>query len=354
LVIIAGDESMPHGYVNQPLEGLLPVTKVDEPAGAAARDGYAFHVTEEGWQHHALMIADTQDATRLAWDFINRNAPVHSLSSYRQPRPTTRTLIAAVPRSSTTAAAELDRNALLCWQQVGRGRVVYLASPETYRLRFLRGDRLHYRFWGQLLRWAIASDLGSGTQLVSIRTDRSDYRFGDRVEVTIRLKDESGNGVANSEVQAIAIGENNARTAIPLEADTSEPGRYVGAFDRLPTGIYRVEPAGAEVERLLSAAAAESNAKVSANASFTVRSQLNREVLDTRSDRALAQQIAEATGGQVLPPTAVPEILALTNLDPIVSETTDVRPLWVEWKFLWIVFGCLFSEWAIRKQMGLS
>jgi hypothetical protein len=243
---------------------------------------------------------------------------------------------------------------LLCWQPVGRGRVVYLASPETYRLRFLRGDRLHYRFWGQLLRWAIASDLAAGTQLASIRTDRPDYRIGDRVMVVVRLRDEAGNAVSAAEVEAVAVAENGSRVAVPLQVDSSEPGRYVGSFDQLPTGIYHVEPAGAEVGRLLAAAAIDTNDAPAVTAGFTIHSPTNRELLDTRSDRALAQQIADATGGQVLPPTAVGEVLALTNFDPIVSVSTEAIPLWVQWKFLWIVFGCLFTEWAIRKQMGLS
>jgi len=354
VVLIAGDEAMPQGYVNQPLEEILPVTKVESASAADSSEGYAFHVTEDGWQHHALMIADTQNATRMAWDFINRNSPLYSLSAYRHARPTTRTLIAAVPRARPDSGFDAENSSLLCWQPVGRGRVVYLASPETYRLRFLRGDRLHYRFWGQLLRWAIASDLATGTQLVSIRTDRPNYQPGDHVEVVVRLKDEMGNAIVNAEIEAVAVSADISRSVAPLQADATEPGRYVGQFDRLPTGIYRIEPAGPEVERLLAAVAAETNGKATATASFTVRSPLNRELLDTRCDRALAQQIAEATGGQVLPPTAVGEVLALTNLDPIVTETTKVMPLWVQWKFLWIVFGCLFTEWAVRKQKGLS
>jgi hypothetical protein len=352
LVLIAGDESMPQAYVHQPLEELLPVVKIDDTGIGAAPDGFSVQVTEDGWQHHALMIADTQEATRTAWDFINRNSPIYSLSPYRRARPTARTLLTATPRSSI--ANDAAHNSLLCWQPVGRGRVVYLASPETFRLRFLRGDRLHYRFWGQLLRWAIASDLAAGTHLVSIRTDRPDYRLGDRVEVVVRLQDEAGNAVGRAETTAVAVAENGARVAIPLQPDSSEPGRFVGSFDRLPTGIYRVEPAGPEVERLLAGLPTETNDAPAIAASFTIRSLLNRELLDTRSDRALAQQIADATGGQVLPPTAVGEILGLTNFDPIITESTEVIPLWVQWKFLWIVFGCLFSEWAIRKQLGLS
>ena len=229
LVMIAGQESMPQAFVNQPLEELLPVSRIDEPAAADAADGYSFYVTEEGWRHHALMIADTEESTRIAWDFINRNSPLHSLSAYRQPRASARTLISAVSRTSLDAEQDQSRNALLCWQPVGRGRVVYLASPETYRLRFLHGDRLHFRFWGQLLRWAIAADLAAGSELVNIRTDRPDYRQSDRVQVAVRLKDEAGEPVLDAEIEAAAVAGGDALYTVPLRPDDSVPGRYVGA-----------------------------------------------------------------------------------------------------------------------------
>lgn len=78
------------------------------------------------------------------------------------------------------------------------------------------------------------------------------------------------------------------------------------------------------------------------------------ELLDTRSDRGLGQQIADITGGQLVPPTAVEEVLRLINLKPEVSQKFDSRPLWVEWKYLWIIFGCLQVEWIARKIKGLS
>jgi hypothetical protein len=219
----------------------------------------------------------------------------------------------------------------------------------------LRGDRLHYRFWGQLLRWAIASDLDSGTERVSIRTERPDYRLGEPVKVVVRLADEAGLPLKGAVVQATALGDDGTRTAITLEADEATPGRYIGSFQRLPTGIYRIEPAGDEVDRLLSLDGLDaSEPRGEAVASFTVHSRPLRELLDTRSDRALAQQIAEATGGQLLPPTAVAEVLKLTNLEPIVTQSTQTLPLWVQWKFLWMVFGCLLTEWSIRKYLGLS
>ena len=350
VVIIAGQQSMPHAFANQPLESMLPVIQGDDASDAAGREGYAFQVTEDGWRHHALMIADTEASTRTAWDFINRNSPFYWLSPYHRAKPATRTLIAAADRSA--AEPSPATRALLSWQPIGRGRVVFLASPETFRLRFLRGDRLHYRFWGQLLRWAVASDLAAGSERVRIRTDRPDYRSGESVQVVVRLADETGAPHEGAAIEAVARGAGDAQVAIPLTGDPADPGRYVGTFQRLPAGVYQVEPRGAAVDALLQTPTADD--RPAPAASFTVRSPLNRELLDTRSDRALAQQIADATGGQVLTPAGLGEILSLIPLEPIVKETTERLPLWDQWKYLWIVFGCLLSEWAVRKRLGLS
>lgn len=242
----------------------------------------------------------------------------------------------------------MARSAFLCWQPVGRGRIVYLSGPDTYRLRFLRGDRLHYRFWGQLLRWAIASDLSAGSSLVRVRTDRTRYESDDAVRVTVRLADGEGAPVVADDIEVqIASGEDE-RT-VPLQAHPEIPGEYTAEVQSLPPGVYRVDPAGPTVDALQ-----QQSTEEPATASFTVQADLPVELVDTRSNRALAQQIADVTGGQVLPPTAVAEVLSLTNLDPIVTERIETRPLWLQWKYLWIVFGCLQVEWVIRKWKGLS
>ena len=157
LVMIAGETAMPHGYQNQPLAEILPVAPVDG-AAAAGSTGFEFRITAEGRLHPALMIGETAEENAIAWDLVNRNLPLSVVSPWRRPLAAARTLIAAAPRNSTALDDE-SNSAWLCWQAVGHGRIIYLAGPDSYRLRFLRGDRLHYRFWGQLLRWAIAADL---------------------------------------------------------------------------------------------------------------------------------------------------------------------------------------------------
>lgn len=346
LVMIAGAAAMPAAYADHPLSGVVPVQPVED--GRPSDDGYSFRVTPEGQDHLALMIGETGEATRAAWDFVNRFSPLHAVSDWRKPLPTAHSLIAAVPRSALDEEAALQSSSFLCWQPVGRGRVIYLSAPDTYRLRFLRGDRLHYRFWGQLLRWTIASDLSVGTAFVRVRTDRSTYDSRDPVLITVRLSDADRQPVVVGDVQVRLTSGDDERLVV-LPANEQQPGEYSAEVRSLRPGVYRVEPVGPDVEELQKGDVVEP-----ASASFTVRATRPTELVDTRCDRALAQQIADVTGGQVLPPTAVSEIIELTDLEPIVSERVESRPLWLEWKYLWIVFGCLQTEWVIRKWKGLS
>jgi hypothetical protein len=273
---------------------------------------------------------------------------LHSVSVWRRPRPSAHTLIAAVPRGSLDQHADAKNSAFLCWQAVGRGRVVYLSSPDTYRLRFLRGDQLHYRFWGQLLRWVIASDLSAGTEFVRIRTDKTRYETRQDVQATVRLTNEDGEPVATDSLDVRVISGDDERT-VPLLAVPDVPGEYAATIRALSPGVYRIEPIGEAVDELR-----QGENQELASASFTVQAVMPLELVDTRCDRALAQQIADVTGGQVLPPTAVDEILQLTDFEPIISERMERRPLWLEWKYLWLVFGCLQVEWIVRKWKGLS
>ncbi|HEY2251934.1 MAG TPA: hypothetical protein VGH74_12770, partial [Planctomycetaceae bacterium] len=346
LVMIAGHDAMPHAYQNQPLAEILPVAPVDGTAAAGA-SGFEFRIAAEGRAHPALMIGETEEENAVAWDLVNRHLSLPTISPWRRPLAAARTLIAAAPHGSTKADDETS-SAFLCWQPVGRGRIVYLAGPDTYRLRFLRGDRLHYRFWGQLLRWAIAADLAAGSKYVRVRTDKSRYETREAIQVTVRLANAAGEPLVAADVSARMTSDNDART-VPLVLDPQVPGEYRAEVSSLPAGQYRIEPVGAAVDSLQ-----RENQQEPAFADLTVHEELSTELTETRCDRALAQQIADITGGQVVPPTAISEVLALTNLEPIVSTKVEQRPLWVQWKYLWIVFGCLQLEWIVRKRLGLS
>jgi hypothetical protein len=347
VVMIAGTDAMPHAYKTMPLGEIVPVEPVEQSA-AGTEGGYEFRITADGLDHPALMIGETEEENRVAWSLVNHYSPLPAVSAWRKPKAAARTLIAAVPRNSTDPEADERNSAFLCWQQVGRGRIVYLSAPESFRLRFLRGDRLHYRFWGQLVRWSIAADLAAGSKFVRVRTDKSRYNTRETVQMTVRLANAKGEPVVAEGVSANIRGAGDSRT-VSLSADLAVPGEYRGEIRSLAPGEYRIEPTGTTVEQLQ-----RENSQEPAIATLSVQKETSLELTETRCDRALAQQIADATGGQVLPPTAIDEILKLTDLEPLTSETIQQLPLWVQWKYLWIVFGCLQLEWIVRRRLGLS
>jgi hypothetical protein len=73
----------------------------------------------------------------------------------------------------------------------------------------------------------------------------------------------------------------------------------------------------------------------------------------TEANPVLLKQIAEASGGRIIPPAALEEVLHVISLAPDVTELTQSTPLWNRWSHLWLIVGCFTAEWWIRRQRGL-
>lgn len=345
LILIAGREGMPQAFAGSPLAELLPV----EQTGAApdAAQGYALLPTPEGQSSVAVQVAGDFAASERVWRDVYHSLPVYDLSEYCQPKRTSHSLIGAVPR--TQAGTASDRS-FLCWQTVGRGRVVFLAAPVSYQLRLRSGDRYHHAFWGQLVRWSIAPDLAPGSKTVRISTDKKRYDFNEPVAVTMQLFTAAGEPVRNAQVRAAAQREDRTVGSVDLTEDETIPGRYHGRFEHLEPGQVQIQAVGQAVADLL----AEEKFTAAVTAPVVIAPLLLGEMRDTRSNRPLLEQIAELTGGQVIAPTVVDEVVRWAPLSPHIDETTSRRPLWDSWLCLCLICGCLIAEWIIRKRVGLA
>jgi hypothetical protein len=351
LLLIAGQNSMPAEFDGQPLADLLPVERAKE---ILPQDGFALRLTEEGRFQSALLIADSAEDSRRAWQRIYERHPVYALSNYSRPKSTARTLIEAVADvtgavEGQTAGSKDVEHAFLCWQRVGAGRVAYLAAPDTYKLRWQTGDRMHHRFWGQFLRWITAAGAGAGSDVVRLQTDRTRYANGEPVEVTVWLKDPGGRPLEGEEIQVEARSFNNEAVGVEMAPDPQVPGRYFGTFADLTAGAYQLAVRGKAVDELLKQSTQADEVK----ATITVTASDSLELMNTQCNRALLEQVAQMTGGQVIPPTALSEVLQLVSFAPEVNESIQRTPLWNRWSNLFIVLGCLFTEWVVRKGKGL-
>ena len=77
--------------------------------------------------------------------------------------------------------------------------MVYIAAPVTYQLRYGIGDLYHHRFWGQLLRWAVAREMTGGSKTVHLLTDKNRYEVGDQAQIVLRLTANDGTPVAGAQ-----------------------------------------------------------------------------------------------------------------------------------------------------------
>lgn len=350
LILIAGRDHMPHEYVDRPLMDVLPVDRLED-AQLAEPHGIAF--TDEGRLHSAMAIDTDAQTSQLAWENTYLRQPLYELSIYSKPKETTRTLLHAVPidefDNKNFRESLAGRPSFLCWQQVGAGRVVYLSSPQTYLLRFRRGDRRHHRFWGQMLRWITAAESAAGSDTIRLSTNRNRYQVNEPIEVTVWLKDQSGRPLSDQSIEAVAKTLDGPVDSVEMQGDEEVAGRYFAKLADLMPGTYEIALEGDVINSLSSAGDIPGQIRTL----VTVEGNDNIEMLDTSANLTLLEQVAKITGGQVLPPTAMSEVIELASLTPEVTETVRRKPLWNRWANLWIVFGCLAVEWIVRKQKGL-
>jgi len=114
----------------------------------------------------------------------------------------------------------------------------------------------------------------------------------------------------------------------------------------LQPGAYRVSLQG-DVDDLM-------DEGESVETFVNVITSLNIEQVNTTCNRPLMKQIAQASGGYVIPPTALAEWLTLqTGMPETISQIERV-PLWNRWSCLWVAFGCLATEWFVRRLKGLT
>ena len=126
---------------------------------------------------------------------------------------------------------------------VGLGRVMYLASPQTWRLRYVQTpgsdshiEDLHRRFWGQVVRWAVGNDLPAGGKFVKFGTNKHSYIGGEPIVITARVLKEDFTPMQGAPFKMVATrnGSSQIGETTMVEAPTEGAGIYRGTHD--PSG----------------------------------------------------------------------------------------------------------------------
>jgi hypothetical protein len=336
LIVIAGETAMPAAFAGQPLAAMIPATT----APINPEQAFSLAVTAEGSVSVPTQLEDDPLASDRIWRETSTRLPVYNLSPISRAKPTSHVLISAAAEQGA------DPRAFLSWQYVGLGRVVYLAAPITYQLRYGVGDLYHHRFWGQLLRWAVAREMAGGSKTVHLLTDKNRYEVGDQSQIVLRLTQTDGTPVTGARCGVEAFRENQSIKMIELHEEAASPGAYRGIFPHLPTGPITLRATGATVQSLLVGEEYPTPVEQVINVDIKGTTELSDPVCNL----PLLNQIADASSGAVIPPASLQNALANLNVAPDSEDTVLSRsPIWDRWSLLWVFIGCITIEWLARR-----
>ena len=244
------------------------------------------------------------------------------------------------PAAETLAESEAGEP-LLVRMRYGAGQSMHLATDETWRWRYGRGETLQERFWIPLLRLLGRDAIASGGSAIRLRAAPASLALGDRATIELEIEDARALDFDLASV-AVSIEQDGARVGeidLPRTAD----GLHAAAWAPESTGTFTMRIAESELLRL-GAAGAECQIEV-------VRP--DDEWRTPEADHEALRALAESTGGAVVDP--VPASLAtLPSRLPdrsVVVPIPIVEPIWSSPLALIVALLLLSAEWIGRRML---
>ena len=367
LIVIPGRSHMPHEFNSPILTALLPVTETRQ------RVAEKFRATSPDAQQTSYRLSLGVDAAalpmfQLSVDPAARNNTLAGLPGHPWIYGGAAKPGATIWATATIPGVDVAPEPTIIHHDYGFGQVVWMGLDSTWRWRRRAGDEWHYRFWGQLIRWAARNKAAAGND--NVRMSLSDVVIdeSETIEAMVRWNPKLLPQLEGGAVKLVATlvepssavtaggGDENAKqptneasvapveyvTVLTPSADASE--RYVGRLPRLSAGTWKVR---------LRVTGGNLKVEDTIQSEVLVRKQMSQELANVSCNRELLTQLAELTNGAVVEPYQTERLVSLIQPDDRPEEKLRERTLWDHWLVLLIFFTLLTSEWVLRKLNGL-
>ncbi len=351
LLWIGGAGSTPQKWFDTPLADVLPMTGspgqsawpsvvgmvLVEPTPLSERLGVLRLGSDEGDGWPAEMLREDTGWNLLRW--VQRIDP-------ETLKPAAESL--AVGRVSDTD----ERWPVALTMRFGAGSVVYVATDETWRWRFGRGEEIPERFWVQTLRYLGRGTLGRAGKpaVVEVSPRRSVVEQAVRVSVELldqRLIDAAYRSIGLRLERRREAGEAEAGTVIELAAGAEDVGDGSAAPRRF--GAVWTPPEAGEwsvrvIEPGLSGLGLTGEAIVSLP---------DDELRRPETDHVLLARLAQETGGRLWKPDELSELAGALPNREIRAVRERFETLWDTPAALLAVVLLLTIEWIGRRAIRL-
>jgi len=368
LVVIAGPQNMPHAYADTPLADLLPVTFKMEavPQVPSPEKSFRLALTAEGLENVIMRQKTNPEENAAVWESIPEIYWRHPVLRTKEGATVLAYALPTsppdfMPKKGAAASEKLTdqvlrqrrdferQNPLIVYHSVSMGQVMFLAFDHTWRLRYRIGDTYHHRFWGQVLRWATAGKLPSGTDTVKLGTDRARYAPQAPVRVRAKIARKDFTPIVSDEVSVNVFDGDKLILTKKMKYIEHSPGLYNADLGELPGGAYRVELVAPAAKAVL-----EEDHVSSVSTEFTVDPSTPVEQAELVPDRGLLARMANLTGGAVAEPSRADRILESLGPPSQVEVERHEFVLWDSWPLLILMVMVATGEWLLRKKGGLA
>lgn len=334
LLMISGDQSAPRAYANTPIADVLPILIQDTQTVDATRE-WRPRLTREGYESPLLRLEPDEQENRELWDL--RLPPLFWYVQTERAKPQAHVLLVH-PRDKNNQGPY----PLIAWHRYGAGTCMWLGFDEAWRWRQGVGDKYHYRFYGQLIRWLSLQSFTRAKRFF-VTTDKTTYDVGEEVRVRAEIRDrEAGAELPTQEV--IVEQPDGTRLNLQLKGVEGDPGKYEGVFKPIQTGAYkvRIDPGDRGSENEV------------ATRVFEVK--LPRlELQEPRMDQEGLTRLAQASDeGRFVRLDELAQVV--DKIEPL-QETIRVgrteQELWDKPSVFWLFLGLILVEWIGRKVSRL-
>lgn len=374
LIWLGGERHTPASYADTPLASLLPmrqpgsVTRLSAPGGriemrptpmAHALNVLALHPPTSAPVDDAGGL-DALDADTAAPDWPEDLPPLYWAQSLGALKPT------AEPLAVTAApGAAGEPEPMVVRLRYGAGQSIYLATDESWRWRYGRGEWYYQQYWLQLLRKLGRARVEEASPQADLRVSQQRVDEQQPVVVELTLRDPA---LLERDLPRIALDAHRASTEDRRVGEVEADAPRVDRFELRPVeteDTFDADDPAAVPRRVYRATwqpTASGLLELRANEPALAGLDLSRQVEVVAPDDELRRpqpdhdrlaRLAEQTGGAVI---ELDELHRLAELVPNRERRlpTDVsEPIGNSALALILILGLLTLEWVLRKVIRL-
>jgi hypothetical protein len=233
----------------------------------------------------------------------------------------------------------------------GAGRVLYVATDETWRWRYARGEAMQERFWLPLIRMQGRESLARSAKPAMLEVTPRRALVDQPVRIALRLLDQSlvDQRLPSVTVRLERLDEDEPREPVVLRLAQEDDGASRSVTQTYSTTWLPAEPGKYSV---LVVEPTLASLKLAAPVEVAYP---DDELRQPRTDHALLARLSQETAGRVVAPenlSMLPGLLPKRDLR--IAGAPDIETLWDRPMVLALLLGLLTAEWVGRKLIQLA